>query len=103
MKVDKLIDGRGVGFIAVAPGWKLNACDVPRRDPLYVILAETVAHGKRFPNHGFDCACMDDTIREVKRQIGHALPDRGLDWYDPATRNARMRVSHVLYVAGRML
>lgn len=39
------------------------------------ILSDVVQHGKDNPNHGFNCTCMDQFIREVRDQVKSVIAD----------------------------
>lgn len=51
--------------------------------PIEKVLEEIDAHSVEFPSHGYNCICMDNYIREVRKLVGNTkvgsrLSDRRL-------------------------
>jgi hypothetical protein len=82
-------------------------CRVPSRRTLSEVLLEAVNHGTAHPNHGTDCICMDDLIREVRAHAFRVIPER----YFTSTKDdnwerridALSRVGYILHAVVRGL
>lgn len=79
---------------------------LPSSRTLWSILAEVADHGKEYPNHGYNCVCMDPYARELREHIGRAMPpsagrDEQGEIHDRV--GARNRMRHVLMMAMREL
>jgi hypothetical protein len=114
-----LIDARGVVNINVL--WREDGTTqvfewdwIPSSRPLYAILAEAVQHGVDHPTHGYNCACMDNLIREVRVHVHRATPpyrfgvdahltedERNNAWLEHL--NALDRMRHILGAVSRGL
>ena len=70
---------------------------------LMQILDDAVKHGIDHPDHGTDCVCMDNLIREIRRQINSVLPTSATepDWQRRG--DIRNRVFYVMHAATRYL
>lgn len=76
---------------------------------LWELLTIAVNHDKAYPDHGVNCVCMDDLIREIRLNIHRAAPESPASAPDiDAKQNvwggywkARARISHILQTAIR--
>jgi hypothetical protein len=90
-------DGIVAPLIDVPVVWDVSF--IPTRRLLADILEEAVEHGREFPSHGVNCACMDRLVREIRLQVSKAIPPDGRttdsDWaapiHDRVTAKARIR------------
>jgi hypothetical protein len=104
-----LADARGVVPHPVKIDHTHDYRFIPPDRPLWAILVDVVAHDDEFPTHGTDCVCMDQFAYEVRRHIGRALPatDDVATWTNTEKWSKafgqRMRIRHVLRMAGRDL
>lgn len=82
---------------------------IPSTRLLADILADAVQHGRDYPHHGVNCACMDQFAREVRLQISKALPPDNrttdTDWAQPIQErlDAKARVRWVLELARKAI
>lgn len=96
-----LRDGRAYADIEQTWGWT-PMDHTPTRRSLWQIIADISTHGTMHPDHGFNCACLDQYAREIKQHVNRGLPpmyDEGADMYrspEWAGRfDAQRRVAHV--------
>lgn len=89
---------------------------VPSGRTLAAILAEAVSHSLQYPDHGTNCVCMDNYIREVRAHANRAIPeywtgaitaenvDEPMNWSAWREHNdAKARVSYILGLVARNL
>ena len=62
--------------------------------PVAEIFSDIVEHGREHPDHGYNCACLDQYLRELKRAV-HTVAGDDVD--------ARARLRYALRVVGQSL
>ncbi len=75
--------------------------DKPRT--LADVLQDVVRHGLDNPTHGFNCACLDKFIREVRSAVHQVAPTSETEPEWEKRIDARNRVAYVLRAVGRDL